>query len=103
MRRALVTLPDGVWNVIDKELKGKLGDGDSEVIRNLVIAQLSEKGYLMPPKDGLNQSLQIVDGFKMLDSMIFSLVEAMDEKGQIKYSDWEARLKKTIHEKSKIQ
>ena len=103
MRRALVTLPDGVWNVIDKELKGKLGDGDSEVIRNLVIAQLSEKGYLLPPKDRPNPSLQIAEEFKMLDSMIFSLVEVMDEKGQIKYSDWEARLKKTIREKSKIQ
>jgi hypothetical protein len=83
-------------------LKGKLGDGDSEVIRNLVIAQLSEKGYLIPPKDCKDKSLQIADEFKMLDSMIFSLVEVMGEKGQIKYSDWEAKLKKTIHEKSKF-
>jgi len=38
----------------------------------------------------------------MLDTMIYSLVEVMDESGQIKYSDWEARLKKKIHEQSKI-
>ena len=50
MRRALVTLPDGVWKVLDKELKGKIGDGDSEVIRNIVITHLAEKGYLLSPK-----------------------------------------------------
>ncbi len=50
MRRALVSLPNGVWEVIDKELKGKLGDGDSEVIRNIVISHLMEKGYLLPEK-----------------------------------------------------
>ena len=54
LRRALVTLPDRVWNVIDKELKGKLGDGDSEIIRNIVIAQLFREGNLLPPKDRPN-------------------------------------------------
>ena len=47
MRRALVSLPDGIWKIIDEELKGQIGDGDSEVIRNLVIAYLTEKGYLL--------------------------------------------------------
>ena len=70
-RRALVTLPDGVWKVIDKELKGTLGDGDSEVIRNLVIAQLTEKGYLLPSKGQTDQALHIADEFKMLDTMIY--------------------------------
>lgn len=101
MRRALVTLPDGVWRVIDKELKGDLGDGDSEVIRNIVIAHLTAKGYLMPPKEQSDQAVRIADEFKMLDTMIYSLVEVMDEKGQIKYSDWQAKLKKKIHEDSK--
>ena len=48
MRRALVSLPGGVWKVLDKELKGRIGDGDSELIRNLVINRLTEKGYLLP-------------------------------------------------------
>ena len=34
MRRALVSLPDGAWNIIDTDLKGQIDDGDSEVIRN---------------------------------------------------------------------
>lgn len=34
------------WSLeIDEELKGKIGHGDSEVIRNPVIAHLHEKGY----------------------------------------------------------
>jgi hypothetical protein len=103
LRRALVTLPDGVWKVIDKELKGNPGDGDSEVIRNLVIAHLTEKGYLLPIKQQPDRTIQIADEFKMIDTMILSLVEVMDEKGQIKYSDWEAKLKKKVHEVSKIR
>ena len=43
-RRALFSLPDGVWKIIDNELKSQIGDGDSEVIRNIVIAYLTEKG-----------------------------------------------------------
>lgn len=96
----MVSLPEGVWKVIDRELKGNLGDGDSEVIRNLIIAHLTEKGYLLPPKGHASQSMQIADEFKMLGTMIYSLVEAMDARGQIKYSDWETRLRKKIHEES---
>lgn len=60
MRRALVTLPDGVWQVIDKELKGKIGDGDSEVIRNIVIAHLTERNYLLQSKGKGKQGEQTV-------------------------------------------
>jgi hypothetical protein len=103
LRRALVTLPDGVWKIIDKELKGNLGDGDSEVIRNLVIAHLTEKGYLLPSKEQPNQIMQIADEVEMQDAMINALVETLEEKGQIRYSEWEGRLKKKIQEKSKSQ
>lgn len=50
MIMALVALPDGIWKVLDKKLKGKPGDGDREVIRNIVFAHLTEKGYLLPSK-----------------------------------------------------
>ncbi len=45
MDRALVSLPDKVMDTVDK-LKGKLGEGRSDIIRTIVIAYLSEKGYL---------------------------------------------------------
>jgi len=45
MRKILVSLPEGIFNLI-RELKGKIGESDSEVVRNIVVAYLSEQGYL---------------------------------------------------------
>ena len=98
MRRALVSLPDGVWEVIDKQLKGKLGDGDSEVIRNIVISHLMEKGYLLPQKAGRLPATtdQVAGELDMHDTMINSLVELLEEKGDLNYSDWDRRIKKNL-------
>lgn len=46
MKRILVCLPEGVWEVIEREFKGKLGDRSSEILRNIIMAYLSEKGIL---------------------------------------------------------
>lgn len=46
MKKALVALPDQAWDIIDRELKGKLGTGHSDIVRSIVLAYLSEKGYL---------------------------------------------------------
>ncbi len=46
MKRILVSIPDGSWKIIENELVGKIGEKESEVIRNIVLAYLSEKGYL---------------------------------------------------------
>ncbi|MCL4519319.1 MAG: hypothetical protein M1587_08995 [Thaumarchaeota archaeon] len=46
MKKALVALPDQAWDIIDLELVGKLGEGHSDIIRAIVLAYLSEKGYL---------------------------------------------------------
>jgi len=46
MKRILVSLPSGIWKIINGELKGKVGESASEVARNVIIAYLSEKGYL---------------------------------------------------------
>jgi metal-responsive CopG/Arc/MetJ family transcriptional regulator len=95
-RRALVSLPEGVWKVIDEELKGKIGNGDSEVIRNVVLSYLTERGYLLKPKKEQVSTNQIAGELDIHDSMITSLVEVLEEKGQIKYSEWENRVKKKI-------
>lgn len=46
MKKVLVSLPEGIMTILANELKGKIGDKDSEIIRAIVIAYLSEKGYL---------------------------------------------------------
>jgi len=45
MKKILVSVPEGIFNII-RELKGKFGESDSEVVRNIVVAYLSEQGYL---------------------------------------------------------
>ena len=45
MKKILVSLPEGIHSLV-RELKGKLGESDSEVIRTMVISFLSDKGYL---------------------------------------------------------
>jgi metal-responsive CopG/Arc/MetJ family transcriptional regulator len=45
MKRILVSLPEGIFSIV-QELKNKLGESDSEVVRNIVIAYLSQQGYL---------------------------------------------------------
>ena len=45
MKKVLVSLPEGILKLI-RELKGKFGESDSEVVRTIVISFLSEKGYL---------------------------------------------------------
>jgi len=45
MKRVLVSLPEGIFSIL-KELKGKIGESDSEIVRSIVIAYLSEQGYL---------------------------------------------------------
>lgn len=95
-RRALVTLPQGVWEVIDEELKGKIGDGDSEVIRNVVLSYLTERGYLLKPKTENRPTDQLGGELDIQDSMITSLAEVLEEKGVLTQEEWETKIKAKI-------
>ena len=44
-KKVQVTFSDVQWNLI-KKLRGVMGDTDSEIVRNIVIAYLSEKSYI---------------------------------------------------------
>jgi hypothetical protein len=45
VRKILVSVPEGILALV-KELKGKFGENDSEIVRTILISFLSEKGYL---------------------------------------------------------
>ena len=45
-KRALVALPDEIWDIINHDLKGKVGTGHSDSIRTIVLLWLGEQGYL---------------------------------------------------------
>lgn len=95
-RRALVSLPEGVWKVIDEQLKGKIGNGDSEVIRNIVLSYLMERGYLMKPKEKSVSLDQIAGELDIHDSMITSLAEVLEKKGIMTEAEWEQNIKKRV-------
>jgi hypothetical protein len=46
MRKVLVALPEDIVKLMDKELKGKLGEGHSDISRTIIMNWLSENGYL---------------------------------------------------------
>jgi hypothetical protein len=95
-RRALVSLPEGVWQVIDEQLKGKIGNGDSEVIRNVVVAYLLERGYILNPKEKSASMDQIAGELDIHDSMITSLAEVLERKGILTQKEWEQNIKKRV-------
>lgn len=44
-RKIQVTFTNEQWKLLEK-LRGIMGDADSEIVRNIVIAYLSEKSYI---------------------------------------------------------
>ena len=42
----MVSLPDAVVDLLDKEIVGKLGEGYSDTLRTIIMNWLSEQGYL---------------------------------------------------------
>ena len=46
MRKILVSLPDGVIEILDKDVVGKFGEGYSDSLRQIIMNWLSGQGYL---------------------------------------------------------
>ena len=82
--------------MIDKQLKGKIGNGDSEVIRNMVVAYLLERGYLLKPKEKPVSTDQVAGELDIHDSMITSLAEVLEKKGILTQDEWEKQIKKRM-------
>ncbi len=46
MKKVLVSLPEEIITIMDTELKGKLGEGYSDILRTIIIMWLADHGYL---------------------------------------------------------
>ena len=46
MKKIIVSLPDGVVEILDKEVVGKVGEGYSDTLRTIIMNWLGEQGYL---------------------------------------------------------
>jgi len=88
-------LPEGVWKVVD-ELKGTLGDSDSEVIRNIVIAHLSDKGILSPSHRLEGIPADSDAELRLQQRRLTALVDLLEAKGLILQSEWLSRLKEEL-------
>jgi len=55
-KRVQVTFTERQWKLIEN-LRGELGDSDADIVRNIVLAWLSEKSFVTDStKKKLNQS-----------------------------------------------
>ena len=95
MRRAFVSLPSGIWDILDRDFKESLGMGDSEVIRTIVINYLSEKGYFVNEK-GINTMEDVNTRIESLANMVIALTEELEENGDITQSALENRIRKKL-------
>jgi hypothetical protein len=99
LKRVFVSLPDGVWSILKKEYLGNLGDSESEVVRNIVIAYLSDHGYFVNEKgQGVSdKALKEVNNKLMIaENLIESIIDALEEKGHITFDDVDKIMKKRI-------
>ena len=51
MTKDLTASPDGVVNILDKDVIGKIGEGYSDTLRTIIMNWLGEKGYLTKKGD----------------------------------------------------
>jgi metal-responsive CopG/Arc/MetJ family transcriptional regulator len=101
MKKILVSLPDGVVETLDNELIGKVGQTRSDTLRTIIMNWLSQQGYL--PKVENVKTSKVKRGpseeIDLLDTMLSSLVELLEEKGILTQEEYEKR----IMEKVKIK
>jgi metal-responsive CopG/Arc/MetJ family transcriptional regulator len=94
MKRTLVSLPDELFDIMRTKLKGKLGQNDSEIIRGIVIAYLSQQGYLKNEEPTEDTAIQ--------EEMIGAMVDVLEEKGVASGKDIDAKMRKRLEEKKNL-
>lgn len=92
MKRALVSLPDELFDIMKTKLKGKFGHNDSEIIRGIVIAYLSEHGYLKNEE-------QSTEEITIQEDMIDAIVETLEDKGIITGKEIDDKMRKRLDKK----
>jgi len=105
-----VTLPDGVWKLMRSDLRGKIGDGDSEIIRNIVVTFLTEKGFFAPAKvQPPIQNEKLLESFKDLkrtldvhEAMITALGEILEDKELTTGLEWKRKIDKHVEEQNSV-
>lgn len=95
MKRVFVSLPDEIWNILKKDF-AKMGESESEILRGIVVAYLSDRGYFVNQK-GYVDAKDVKDRLLVTEKMIESLIDALEEKTDVTYVDIERIMKKKLH------
>lgn len=85
-----ISLPKRVWNIIDIDFAG-LGDTQAERIQHIVMFLLSNKDYFQN-SNKLHDYAAIHDNLDILEYMILSTVELLEEKNIITDMEWKERM-----------
>lgn len=72
---------------------GKFGESDSEIIRNIVIAFLSEQGYLK--NENISED-------NIQEDMIGAVVDILEEKGVVSGKDIDNKVRKRLESKKNL-
>jgi metal-responsive CopG/Arc/MetJ family transcriptional regulator len=96
MKRTLVSLPDELFDIMRTKLKGKFGESDSEVIRGVVIAYLSEKGYLQ------NEEISSEYDSSIQEDTFGAIVDTLEEKGILSAKDIDTKMRKRLKSKKQL-
>jgi hypothetical protein len=94
MKRALVSLPDELFELMRTKLKGKFGQNDSEIIRGIVIAYLSQQGYL--------KNEEPVEEVELQEEMMGAIVDALEEKGVVTSKEIDGKMRSRLHQKKSL-
>jgi len=95
MKRALVSLPDELFDIMRTKLKGKFGQNDSEIIRGIVIAYLSQQGYLKNEESPEEAAIE--------EEMIGAVVDVLEEKGVASSKDIDEKMRRRLEQKKKLR
>jgi len=91
VKRALVSLPDELFQIMRTKLKGKFGQNDSEIIRGIVIAYLSQQGYLKNEDSSEEINIQ--------EEMIGAVVDVLEEKQVTTGKEIDSKMRKRLEQK----
>lgn len=94
MKRTLVSLPDELFEIMRTKLKGKLGQNDSEIIRGIVIAYLSQQGYL--------KNEEFMEDVAIQEEMLGAVVDMLEEKGVTTGIEIDTKVKRRLQEKKTL-
>lgn len=100
MKRVYVSLPDDVYKILQRDFKNKMGESESEIVRSIVITFLTQRGYFVNEK-GYEDVEDVKDRVKVGETLLESLIEVLEEKGDIEFADIDRKVKRKIANQSR--